>query len=107
VPGTRRRTTPGRPPAQVGLVEHVLAALAGLRLDNCYVELDAPEPPGLDGSARRFVDALRRGGAVLQPARRAAWAVERAVVVAHDGATLTIHHAEGDEFKIIYLLYYS
>ena len=35
-------------PGQVGLVEHVLAALAGLRIDNCRIELDAPEPPGLD-----------------------------------------------------------
>src|SRR5205823_14642150 len=43
VTGTDRRTTIGRPPAQVGLVEHVLAALAGLRIDNCYVELNAPE----------------------------------------------------------------
>ena len=86
VTGTQRRTTLGRPPGQVGLVEHVLAALAGLRIDNCYVELNAPEPPGLDGSARRFVDALRAAGTVLQPARRAAWTVERTVVVAHNGA---------------------
>src|SRR5437879_10254375 len=55
VTGTARRTTLGRPPAEVSLVEHVLAALAGLRIDNCRVELDAPEPPGLDGSARGFV----------------------------------------------------
>ena len=57
VTGTQRRTTLGHPPEQVGLVEHVLAALAGLRIDNCFVELNAPEPPGLDGSARRFVDS--------------------------------------------------
>src|SRR5207237_1077847 len=55
VSGTQRRTTLGRPPAHVALVEHVLAALAGLRIDNCFIELDGPEPPGLDGSAREFV----------------------------------------------------
>jgi len=38
---TSRRTTLGRQPVQVTLVEHVLAALAGLRIDNCVVELDA------------------------------------------------------------------
>jgi UDP-3-O-acyl N-acetylglucosamine deacetylase len=107
VTDTRRRTTLGRPPAQVGLVEHVLAALAGLRIDNCYVELNAPEPPGLDGSARGFVEALRRGGSALQPARRAAWSVERPVVVSRNGATLALHPAEGDEFKISYLLDYG
>ena len=58
VTGTKRRTTLGHPPEQIGLVEHVLAALAGLRIDNCRVELDAPEPPGLDGSSQRFVEAL-------------------------------------------------
>ena len=55
VTGTRRRTTLGHPPGEVGLVEHVLAALAGLRVDNCFVELNAPEPPGFDGSASGFV----------------------------------------------------
>ena len=63
VSGTQRRTTLGRPPAQVALVEHVLAALAGMRVDNCLVELNGPEPPGLDGSAQQFVDAIRRTGA--------------------------------------------
>jgi UDP-3-O-acyl N-acetylglucosamine deacetylase len=107
VTGTDRRTTIGRPPAQVGLVEHVLAALAGLRIDNCYVELNAPEPPGLDGSARRFVEALHHGGSVLQPARRTAWAVERSVVVAHNGATLALHPADDDTLTVSYLLDYG
>jgi UDP-3-O-acyl N-acetylglucosamine deacetylase len=107
VTGTQRRTTLGQPPAHVGLVEHVLAALAGLRIDNCHVELDAPEPPGLDGSARGFVEALRRAGTVVQPARRAAWAVEEPVVVAHGGATLALHPAEKNEFRISYLLDYG
>src|SRR5439155_8766482 len=68
--GTQRRTTLGHGPAQVGLVEHVLASLAGMRIDNCFVELNAPEPPGLDGSARQFVDALKWAGTVVQPGRR-------------------------------------
>ena len=66
VTGTQRRTTLGHAPAQVGLVEHVLAALSGLHIDNCVVELNAPEPPGLDGSALQFVQALREAGAELQ-----------------------------------------
>jgi UDP-3-O-acyl N-acetylglucosamine deacetylase len=107
VSGTQRRTTLGRPPARVGLVEHVLAALSGLRIDNCYVELDAPEPPGLDGSARRFVDALRRGGTELQAERRFVWHAERSVVVGSGGATLALHPDENDELRISYILNYG
>src|SRR2546421_3794894 len=83
-------------PIQVGLVEHVLAALAGLRIDNCFVELNAPEPPGLDGSARSFVDALHRAGTVRQPARRPVWGVDAPVVVAHNGATVALHPTRDD-----------
>lgn len=106
VTGTNRRTTLGHAPAQVSLVEHVLAALAGLRIDNCYVELNAPEPPGLDGSARGFVEALRDAEAVLQPARRAVWGLDRTHVVSQGGATLAIH-PDNEEFKISYLLDYG
>jgi UDP-3-O-acyl N-acetylglucosamine deacetylase len=97
VTGTRRRTTLGTAPTQVGLVEHVLAALAGLRVDNCVVELDAPEPPGLDGSARRFVEALLQAGVVRQDARRTVWCVERPVVLTGEGITLALHPLEPGE----------
>jgi UDP-3-O-acyl N-acetylglucosamine deacetylase len=107
VTGTDRRTTLGRPPVQVGMVEHVLAALAGLRIDNCLIELDASEPPGLDGSAREYVQTLHRSGAVLQSARRSAWTVDAPVVVSQKGATLALHPAPGDGLKISYLLDYG
>jgi UDP-3-O-acyl-N-acetylglucosamine deacetylase len=107
VTGTQRRTTLGQGHCQVSLVEHVLAALAGLRIDNCRMELNAPEPPGLDGSAGRFVQTLHRAGIVLQPARRAAWVVDEPVIVTQNGATLALHPAEGDELKISYLLDYG
>ena len=107
VTGTRRRTTLGRPPAQVELVEHVLAALAGLRIDNCVVELNAPEPPGLDGSARRFVDALRQAGAVVQPVRREVWGVRQPVTVCQPGASLTLHPGPSAALKISYILDYG
>jgi UDP-3-O-acyl N-acetylglucosamine deacetylase len=91
VTGTQRRTTLGQPPVQVALVEHVLAALSGLRIDNCLVELDAPEPPGLDGSARGFAQALASVGAVVQPAHRSVWLVQTPITVRSGGATLTLH----------------
>jgi UDP-3-O-acyl N-acetylglucosamine deacetylase len=107
VAGTQRRTTLGRGPSQVGLVEHVLAALAGLRIDNCVIELDAPEPPGLDGSAQRFVQTLHQAGTVLQPVQRAIYVVDEPLVVAHNGATLSLHPTERDELKVSYLLDYG
>jgi UDP-3-O-acyl N-acetylglucosamine deacetylase len=51
---------------RVEMVEHVLAALAGLRIDNCEVWVDAPEMPGCDGSSLAFVDALDAAGIVEQ-----------------------------------------
>jgi UDP-3-O-[3-hydroxymyristoyl] N-acetylglucosamine deacetylase len=91
VTGTQRRTTLGHPPAQVGLVEHVLAALAGLRIDNCQIELNAPEPPGMDGSARDFVTALLDAGIRRQGVRRPILGVEESVVLSARGATLALH----------------
>lgn len=107
VTGSQRRTTLGDPPAQVGLVEHVLAALAGLRIDNCIVELNAPEPPGLDGSARGFVEALQEAGTVRQPAWREAWCVEAPVVLSAGGATLALHPPLNDELVVTYFLNYG
>jgi len=107
VTGTQRRTTLGRAPAYVTLVEHVLAALGGLRIDNCFIELNAPEPPGLDGSARRFVEALVEAGPVLQSAKRPIWTVTEQVTVSHAGATLTLHPTDDDVLRVSYLLDYG
>jgi UDP-3-O-acyl N-acetylglucosamine deacetylase len=91
VTGTQRRTTLGYSSGQVGLVEHVLAALAGLRIDNCHIELNAPEPPGLDGSARDFTAALLDAGICLQAARRPVYGVKESVVLKARGVTLALH----------------
>lgn len=108
VTGTARRTTLGQVPAEVGLVEHVLAALAGLRIDNCRVEIDAPEPPGLDGSARGFVDALLDAGIALQAASRPVWTVDAPLVLEQGRATLALHPAPpGAGLRISYFLDYG
>jgi UDP-3-O-acyl N-acetylglucosamine deacetylase len=104
---TNRRTTLGQAPLCVSLVEHVLAALAGLHIDNCFIEVNAPEPPGLDGSATPFVRALQRAGTVVQPAERTAWVVEHPVLLADGGATIGIHPAGGQGLRISYLLDYG
>lgn len=66
----QRRTAISNGQATVELVEHVLAALAGLQIDNCLVQVNAPEAPGADGSSQGFVHALLEAGIVEQPAPR-------------------------------------
>jgi UDP-3-O-[3-hydroxymyristoyl] N-acetylglucosamine deacetylase len=107
VTDTRRRTTLGPAANGVTLVEHVLSALAGLRIDNCTVELDGPEPPGMDGSAWGFVRAVRSAGVELQSARRPIRSVSAATVIVKDGATLAVYPAAGPELKLSYLLDYG
>lgn len=91
VVGTNRRTTLGRGTARVTLVEHALAALAGLRIDNCLIEIDATELPGLDGSAHGFARALIRAGIREQHASRGVWSVVTPVTISAGNATLTLH----------------
>ncbi len=105
--GTDRRTTLGCQGAQVSLVEHVLAALAGLRIDNCVVDVNAPEPPGLDGSSQAFVEALNQVGTCVQPARRPVWIIDETVAVSQGNASLAIHPVEGNDLVISYFLDYG
>jgi UDP-3-O-[3-hydroxymyristoyl] N-acetylglucosamine deacetylase len=107
VASTQRRTTLGPPETGVTLVEHVLAALAGLRLDNLVVELDGPEPPGLDGSAHGFVQSLQNAGAVMQGARRPIYAVTDTLLVRAPGATLALHPTNNSELHATYRLDYG
>jgi UDP-3-O-acyl N-acetylglucosamine deacetylase len=107
VTDTRRRTTLGPAAAGVTLVEHVLAALAGLRVDNCVVELDGPEPPGLDGSAWGYVEAIHAAGIVAQNTPRPVLGVDEPVVVAGNGATIALHPADGPGLRVSYVLDYG
>ena len=107
VTGANRRTTLGHAPGQVELVEHVLAALAGLKIDNCLIELDGPELPGLDGSAAEFVQALRETPLELQAGIREIWSPIRPVLVTDGKATLTLHPSSQPGLTVSYLLDYG
>lgn len=107
VTGTTRRTTLGAMPRGVTLVEHVLATLSGLRIDNCYVEINGPEPPGLDGSARQFVEAIRQAGIVAQPAQRTIWAAAASICIRQDQWALALHPPRHEELRISYFLDYG
>lgn len=67
-PATRRTVLRGPGGAEVAMVEHVMATLSGLGVDNCEVGVTATEMPGCDGSASPFVDAIDAVGVVDQRA---------------------------------------
>ncbi|MEM9391965.1 MAG: UDP-3-O-acyl-N-acetylglucosamine deacetylase, partial [Bacteroidota bacterium] len=57
-----RGTTIEQGEARVNTVEHTLAALVGLEIDNVLIQLDGPEPPIMDGSSIQFVNILNEAG---------------------------------------------
>ena len=59
---TRMATTIGRGDVRVATIEHLMSALVGLGIDNCYVDVDAPEIPIMDGSAASFVFLIQAAG---------------------------------------------
>jgi UDP-3-O-[3-hydroxymyristoyl] N-acetylglucosamine deacetylase / 3-hydroxyacyl-[acyl-carrier-protein] dehydratase len=65
-----RATTIGEGSVRVHTVEHVLAALSAMGVDNAIVEMDANEPPIGDGSAQPYVDVIKRAGVATQDAPR-------------------------------------
>ncbi|MDX2231350.1 MAG: UDP-3-O-acyl-N-acetylglucosamine deacetylase [Leptolyngbyaceae cyanobacterium bins.349] len=61
--------------ARVRTVEHLLSALAGMGVDNARIEIDGPEAPLLDGSAKDWAEAIAQAGVTQQSARRTSWAI--------------------------------
>jgi UDP-3-O-[3-hydroxymyristoyl] N-acetylglucosamine deacetylase/3-hydroxyacyl-[acyl-carrier-protein] dehydratase len=90
---TPRRTAIGRGGATVEMIEHVMAALAGLQIDNAWVELDAGECPGCDGSSHAYVAALDAAGIVEQDRMRRALVIEESISVREGDAVLAAHPA--------------
>ena len=66
VDATERRTAVGHGDVTIDTVEHLLAAVAALEIDDILLEVDGPEAPILDGSFRPFLDALERAGVTEQ-----------------------------------------
>lgn len=102
-----RRTALAREGALVEVTEHVLAALAGLHIDNCLIRLNAPEPPNGDGSARHFVDALLGAGIVEQNAFRPTLHVPGGIVVGNAGQSQITGSPAGRGFRVSYRLDYG
>ena len=83
---TPRRTTLRCGEAAVEMIEHIMAALAGLQIDNCELWVDQPEMPGCDGSSLPFVQVLTAAGIVEQPAVRRRKVIRRTVRVGDENS---------------------
>jgi len=70
VTDTSRGTTLEANGAKVSTVEHVLAALVGMGVDNCLIEVNGPEMPIMDGSSQPFIDIIEKAGVVEQDASK-------------------------------------
>jgi len=93
--------------ARFEMVEHVMAALAGLEIDNCFVEIDAEELPGLDGSSHDYVVALQSAGLVIQAAPKTRLIIEQPVRVQLGDASVEAIPSVGLETRFGYRLDYG
>lgn len=86
VKGTERGTVLRKGDVQVSTIEHGLSALYALGVDNCYIDVDAPEFPILDGSAIEYVRKIKEVGLASQELEREYYIVkQRTEVVSEDG----------------------
>ena len=95
VTATERRTALGQGETCIHTVEHLLAAVAGLELDDLVIEIDGPEPPILDGSFRPYLELLEGAGVVTQPGEPVRYRVERPFQVSAGDASYQVEPAKG------------
>jgi UDP-3-O-[3-hydroxymyristoyl] N-acetylglucosamine deacetylase/3-hydroxyacyl-[acyl-carrier-protein] dehydratase len=86
-----RATTIADGGVNVHTVEHVLSALTGMGVDNAIIEMDAQEPPIVDGSSLPFVQLIKQAGIVAQEERRRVFEVREPLhIESRDGSLLTV-----------------
>jgi UDP-3-O-[3-hydroxymyristoyl] N-acetylglucosamine deacetylase / 3-hydroxyacyl-[acyl-carrier-protein] dehydratase len=73
---TSRGTTLEKDNAKISTVEHVLAALVGMGVDNCLIEVNGPEIPIIDGSSGPFVEIIEKTGVLEQDAAKAWYTID-------------------------------
>ncbi|MFA5310806.1 MAG: bifunctional UDP-3-O-[3-hydroxymyristoyl] N-acetylglucosamine deacetylase/3-hydroxyacyl-ACP dehydratase [Candidatus Omnitrophota bacterium] len=102
---TPRRTTIESNGAHVQTIEHFMAALSGLGIDNLEIELDNNEMPGLDGSSLKYLDILNRAGIKEQEKVRNYFSLKEQIRIEEGGASIMALPC--DDFKISYTLDYN
>lgn len=102
-----RRTSLRNGSAAIETVEHCLAAVRGLSIDNLVIELDNAEVPAADGSSRMFVEALQSAGVVELEAEREYLEITEPVRIAEGEAELVAWPGEPHKLEVIYELDYG
>jgi len=101
-----RGTTIGIGDVKVHTVEHVLAALAGLKIDNCRIELSSNEPPVIDGSSIHYVNALLEAGFKEQEAERNYLIVDEEITYSNEAKFVDIVALPTDAYRITVMVDY-
>lgn len=107
VVATSYATTIGAKGVTVSTVEHLMAALYGLGVDNAVVELDGPEVPVMDGSAARFIEAIEGVGLKAQTSPRRHIVIKRPIKVEDRDKYVLFLPSEEAEFTIDYSIDFS
>jgi UDP-3-O-[3-hydroxymyristoyl] N-acetylglucosamine deacetylase len=85
---------------RIGTIEHLMATLVGLGIDNVLVLIDGHEVPILDGSSQEFVDAIDQVGVVRQPVKRRCIRVKKTVRVSNGTSWAEFHPYSGTRFEV-------
>ena len=93
-------TTIERKGVRVSTIEHVMAALWSCGVDNAIVEVDAPETPIMDGSAREFAEAIQAGGLKEQDADRVYYDINEKTVFSIEDNGVEIAAYPDDKFSV-------
>ena len=101
-----RSTSLKKGKVEIHTIEHILAALYGLGIDNALIELDSAEPPILDGSSKPYVDAIIKSGILEQDAYRSELVIEETITYSNQSSGVDIHVVPSDKFRITYMMDY-
>ena len=101
-----RGTTIEENNVRIHTVEHALAAVTGLQIDNVLIELNSKEPPVMDGSAKDFVNALLDAEPIFQNRKRKELVIDRAVNYTDYYRDIDIHVIPSDSFRVTFLVEY-
>ncbi|APQ18892.1 bifunctional UDP-3-O-[3-hydroxymyristoyl] N-acetylglucosamine deacetylase/3-hydroxyacyl-ACP dehydratase [Maribacter hydrothermalis] len=101
VVNTQRGTNLEKNGVKIQTSEHVLAALVGLEIDNVLIELNAAEPPIMDGSSKFFVEVLEKAGIVEQDAIRDEYIVKEVISFKDDKTGSEITIIPSDEYQVM------
>ena len=101
VSATERGTVLERGKWKISTVEHALSALYALGVDNCIIDVDAPEMPILDGSAKMFVEAIQRVGLVEQNAEQQVYVIKEPIeYISEHGHSMRIEPCDHYEIDV-------